>query len=287
MGPVSVGGAVSTFNRLLCEVNNLPNADQRVLFRTLLLSSLKAQGKNNVLIGLTINQFQLRLAAHLSEDPALQKAFIRGEDLEHQLLQKLLPDETPEDTPDARCDLVDTLLGSIGEHRLARRTGLTPSEAAERIAGVMDLFLASFPKMESFISGQHDLVREQGWVGSMGGRRRFVPEMSSRNSDIRTTAERVARNTAIQNSAADLLKRFLVELNADGDKVLAGAKLVGQVRDELLFEVPKKSAESIAAKLMKKMEETIKLSVPIVPEVRMGRDWANAEELKLTASSAR
>ena len=140
---------------------------------------------------------------------------------------------------------------------------------------------------ESFISGQHDLVREQGWVGSMGGRRRFVPEMSSRNSDIRTTAERVARNTAIQNSAADLLKRFLVELNADGDKVLAGAKLVGQVRDELLFEVPKKSAESIAAKLMKKMEETIKLSVPIVPEVRMGRDWANAEELKLTASSAR
>ena len=287
MGPVSVGGAVSTYNRLLCEVDNLPNAEQRLMFRELLLSSLRARGKANVLLGISIDQFQLRLAAHLSEDPALQKAFIRGEDLEHQLLQKLIPDNTPEDTPDARRDLVDTLLGSIGEHRLARRTGLTPSEAAERIEGIMELFLASFPKMESFVSGQQDLVREQGWVSSMGGRRRFVPEMSSRNSDIRTTAERVARNAAIQNSAADLLKRFLVEVRTDADKALSSVKLVGQVRDQLIFEIPKKSAEQIAAKLMKKMEDTVKLSVPIVPEARIGRDWADTEELKLTTSSAR
>jgi DNA polymerase I len=287
MGPVTVGGAVSTFNRLLCEVNNLPNPEHRLLFRNLLLSSLKAKGKSNVLLGLTINQFQLRLAAHLSEDPALQKALIRGEDLEGQLLAKLLPENTPDDTPDSRRDLVDTLLGSIGEHRLARRAGLTPPEADEQIRGVMDLFLASFPKMESYISGQQELVAEQGWVSSVGGRRRFVPEMSSRNSDIRTTAERVARNTAIQNSAADLLKLFLVELSADTDKELSSAKLVGQVRDELVFEVPKKSAEAIAAKLMKKMEDTISLSVPVVPEVRIGPDWAAAEELKLTTSSAR
>ena len=287
MGPVAVGGAVATFNRLLCEVDGLPNADQRTLFRTHLLSSLKARGKSNVLLGIRVNQFQLRLAAHLSEDPALQKAFIRGEDLEGQLLQKLFPEDGPEDTADSRKDLVDTILGSIGAHRLARRTGLSPTEAEERIAGVMEIFLASYPKMEGFISNQQDLVREQGWVSSLGGRRRSVPEMSSRNSDIRTTAERVARNAAIQNSAADLIKRSLVELSTQEDKALSGATLVGQVRDELIFEVPKKSAEEIAGKLMALIEGVMKLSVPLIAEARSGKDWSNPEPIKMTASSAR
>jgi len=287
MGPASVGGAVSTFNRLLCEVDGLPNPEQRALFRTHLLSSLKASKKTNVLLGVSINQFQLRLAAHLSEDPALQKAFIRGEDLESQLLEKMHPEEKPEDTLDARRDLVDTLLGSIGEHRLARRTGLSPEDAAEQINGVMELFLASFPKMESYITGQQDLVREQGWIGSLDGRRRKVPEMSSRNSDIRDTAERVARNAAIQNSAADLLKRFLVSLTEMSDKDLHGAKLVGQVRDELIFEVAKKSAEEAASKLMTRMEEIMKLSVPMEPEARVGKDWSEAKPLALATSGAR
>lgn len=287
MGPVAVGGAVANFNRLLCEVDGLPNEEQRKIFREHLLSSLKARGKNNVLLGLGINQFQLRLAAHLSEDPALQKAYIRGEDLEGQLLSKLFPEEAPEDTPDARRDLVDTLLGSIGEHRLARRTGLSPTLAAEQVERVMELFLASFPKMESFISGQQEQVRECGWVSSIDGRRRSVPEMSSRNSDIRTTAERVARNTAIQNSAADLLKRFVVSLEEMDEKELGGAKLVAQVRDELVFELPKKGAEDVAVRLMAKMAETMKLSIPMTAEARIGGDWAHMEPVSLAASSAR
>ena len=111
--------------------------------------------------------------------------------------------------------------------------------------------------------------------------------MSSRNSDIRTTAERVARNSAIQNSAADLLKRFLVNLYENQDKELTGAKFVGQVRDELVFEVPKKNAEELASKLMAKMEQSMKLAVPMQPEARIGSDWSNLEVLSLTASTAR
>ncbi|HIB66697.1 MAG TPA: DNA polymerase I, partial [Phycisphaerales bacterium] len=100
-------------------------------------------------------------------------------------------------------------------------------------------------------------------------------------------AERVARNAAIQNSAADLLKRALVELAGQDDKVLSGATLVGQVRDELIFEVPKKSAEEIAGKLMALLEGVMKLSVPLVAEARFGKDWSNPEPIKMTASSAR
>ena len=287
MGPISVGGAAATFNRLLSEVDGLPNADQRNRFRALLLSALKTDKKNHVLLGISVNQFQLRLAAHLSEDPALQKAFIRSEDVEVQLLTKLIAEEDREDSKDARQDLVDTLLGSIGEHRLARRTGITPNDAGTKIENLMELFFASYQQMETFFTGEMDKVKDRGWVTSLAGRRRSVPEMSSRNSDIRGTAERVARNAAVQNSAADLLKKFLVEIQPRLDTTALPAKLVAQVRDELIFEVPKKSLESAAAALMAILEETIKLAVPVVAEARSGRNWSEAEPVRVTTTSAR
>lgn len=287
MGPVSVGGAASTFNRLLSEVDGLPNAELREQFRTLLLSALKTEKRGQVLLGIGVNQFQLRLAAHLSEDAALQKAFIRSEDVEVQLLTKLVAEEDRVDSKDARQDLVDTLLGSIGEHRLARRTGLSPSDAGARIENLMERFFASFQQMETFFTGELDKVKDRGWVTSLAGRRRSIPEMSSRNSDIRGTAERVARNAAVQNSAADLIKKFLVDVAPKLDSTEVPAKLVAQVRDELIFEVPKKSVEAVATFLMSALEESMKLSVPIVAEARSGRDWSEAELLKLETSATR
>lgn len=287
MGPVSVGGAAATFNRLLGEVDGLPNAEQRQQFRTHLLSALKTEKKNTVLLGVSVNQFQLRLAAHLSEDPALQKAFIRSEDVEVQLLTKLVAEEERSDSLDARQDLVDTLLGSIGEHRLARRTGITPTDAGTKIENLMELFFASYQQMETFFTGELDKVKDRGWVTSLAGRRRSVPEMSSRNSDIRGTAERVARNAAVQNSAADLIKKFLVEVHPKLDSNELPAKLVAQVRDELIFEVPKKSLESAAAGLMALLEESMKLSVPVVAVARQGRNWAEAEPVRVATSAGR
>jgi DNA polymerase-1 len=287
MGPIFVGGAAATFNRLLGEVDGLPNSEQRQQFRTHLLSALKTDKKNHVLLGISINQFQLRLAAHLSEDPALQKAFIRSEDVEVQLLTKLVAEEERSDSKDARQDLVDTLLGSIGEHRLARRTGITPNDAGTKIENLMELFFASYQQMETFFTGELDKVKDQGWVSSLSGRRRSVPEMSSRNSDIRGTAERVARNAAVQNSAADLLKKFLVEIHPRLDTPELPVKLVAQVRDELIFELPKKSLETVAASLMSVLEESMKLSIPVVAEARSGRNWAEVEVVRVTTSAGR
>ncbi len=287
MGPISVGGAAATFNRLLSEVDGLPNSELRDQFRALLLSALKTERRGHVLLGISVNQFQLRLAAHLSEDPALQKAFIRSEDVEIQLLTKLVAEEERSDSKDARQDLVDTLLGSIGEHRLARRTGLSPNDANIRIENLMERFFASFQKMETFFSGEMEKVREKGWVSSLAGRRRSIPEMSSRNSDIRGTAERVARNAAVQNSAADVIKKFLVEVSPQLDTAELPAKLVAQVRDELIFEVPKKSLESVTTTLMRALEDSMKLSVPLVAEARSGRDWSEAEALKIETSATR
>ncbi len=285
MGPVSVGGAAATFNRLLTEVDGLPNATQRQQFRNHLLSALTSDKKGHVLLGVAVNQFQLRLAAHLSEDPALQKAFIRSEDVEAQLLTKLVAAEERTDTEDSRQDLVDTLLGSIGEHRLARRTGTTPSDAHQRVENLMELFFASFQKMETYFSGELEKVNSRGWVSSLAGRRRSVPEMSSRNSDIRGTAQRVARNAAIQNSAADLLKKFLVDISSRAGTPELPVVLVAQVGDELIFEVPTKSVEMAAEILISALENSMKLSVPLVAEARVGKSWSETKPVRVKAST--
>ncbi len=286
MGPVCVGGATATFNRLLSEVDGLPNSALRLRFRKHLLSALRTEKRGSVLLGIGINQFQLRLAAHLSDDPGLQRSYIRSEDVELQLLTKLLPEEADRDNQDVRQDLVDTLLGSIGEHRLARRMGMTPGDAEKRIENLLELFFASHQKMESFFSGELEKVKTRGWVTSLAGRRRAVPEMSSRNSDIRDTAERIARNAAVQNSAADLLKRYVVEVSKKLESDSIPATLVAQVRDELIFEVPKKSLETVASSLMGALEETIKLSVPVVAQARWGRTWAETEPIEIKVPTA-
>ena len=141
--------------------------------------------------------------------------------------------------------------------------------------------------METFFSGEMTKVKEQGWVSSIGGRRRSIPEMSSRNSDIRGTAERVARNAAVQNSAADMLKKYLVEVYPKLDTAELPAKFVAQVRDELIFEVPKKSVELVATTLMSILEETLKLSVPVVATARTGRDWSEVEHIQVVTSATR
>ena len=275
MGPVSVGGAASTLNRLLSEVDGLPNMEQRETFRTHLLSSLRVKKKGQGLLGVSVDQFQLRLVAHLSGDKGLEKSFTRAEDVEEQLLTRLRDEEDDsEDSSDARKDLVDLLLGSIGEHRLARRSGTTPAVAAQRIERCLELFFASHQKVESYFSGEQDKIREQGWVSSLAGRRRGIPEMSSRNSDIRNTAERIARNAATQNSAADILKSYLVTVDELLKKDSVPARLVAQVRDEIIFEVPEKKKNEVAAILLSTLEQAAKLSVPIVATARYGTDWS-------------
>lgn len=285
MGPIGMGGAAATYGRLLNEVDGLPNPDQRRHFRRLLLSALSTDRRGYVLLGVEVSQFQLRLAAHLSEDPSLQRSFIRSEDVESLLLSKLGVFQDRDDG-DARQDLVDTLLGSIGEHRLARRMGITPIEAHQKIEHALEHFLASYPKIEAYFSSELEHAREHGWVKSIAGRRRSLPEISSRNSDIRSTAERIARNAAVQNSAADLIKRFLVALYPRLLSAELPARFVAQVRDTLIFEVPKKNVEAVAAELIALLESSIPLSVPIVAQARAGRDWSKTDPVGVVAGTA-
>ena len=285
MGPVAVGGAAATYNRLLSEIEGLPNSELRLEFSKLLLQALKSGKKNKVLLSCGYDQFQLRLAAHLAAEKELIRGYVRDQDVESEVTKKVYNGGDARVTDELRQDVVDSLLGSIGAYRLARRTGKTPEEANEMISSLKSRFFEHFTAMDEYFKGELEKVKSQGWVSSISGRRRNLPEMSSRNSDIRDTAERIAGNAAIQSSAADIIKKVMVRLHQEICNEELPARLVMQLRDSLVLEVDKSETEKVAAAVVRIMEEIVKLEVPLSVRVATGKSWNDMKLLKMKAGA--
>jgi len=284
MGPTAVGGAVSTFNRLLSEIEALANPELQAEMEGLLLSALVPSKKNHVLVGVSYCDLQLRLTAHLSEEQELIRSFVRGEDVESSISETVHNLEHDQMTPQMRRDGVDAVLGSIGSYRLARGSGTSPLDAEQQINVYLERFYNRFKGVRRYFEGQLQHAREQGWVVSIKGRRRNLPELSSRNSDIRSTAERVARNASIQASAADLIKAALVELHSlvrQGDLPAAFAM---QLRDELILEIDPKHQSKVLSLVERTMAGGANLDVPVRTRVRVGENLAAARELEPVAT---
>ena len=282
MGPTAVGGAVATFNRLLSEIETLANSDLRTEFENLLLSALVPRNSDRVLLGVSYSQLPLRLVAHLSQEPDLVTGVQRGEDVEQILLQAF--SEEHQDTQVQR-DSLDAVLGSIGAYRFAQSQGLAVAEAAEQLRLSRLRLSERYPNLHSFFEGQLEKARDQGWVSSIRGRRRNLPEFTSRNSDIRSTAERVARSASVHASAADLMKVALVEIG----KLIWSAHLPAtfslQLRDELVLEIESKHLDKVLQAVEKVMQTQAQLSVPCTVRARSGKDLSRAEDLALVAAT--
>ncbi len=284
MGPTAVGGAVSTFNRLLSEIEALANPELQAEMEGLLLSALVPAKKNNVLVGVSYCDLQLRLTAHLSQEQELVRSFVRGEDVESSILATVHEMDLGELTPQMRRDGVDAVLGSIGSHRLARGAGTSPLDAEQQINVYLERFYNRYKGVRRYFEGQLQQAREGGWVTSIKGRRRNLPELSSRNSDIRSTAERVARNAAIQASAADLLKAALVELHTLVRQGEMPAFFAMQLRDELILEIDPKHQSKVLSLVERTMSTVANLAVPSHTRVRVGENLAAARELEPVAT---
>lgn len=280
MGPAAVGGAVATFNRLLSEVEGLPNVELRKQLSSMLLKCLKTSKRNHMLLGFGYDQFQLRLAAHLSGESSLIGGFVKHDDVEAMLASQVSGGELLNGD---RQDLVDSLLGSIGAHRLARRTGMSPEDASAAIQTYLARFYENYKGMEAYFQGELNKVKSRGWVSSITGRRRNLPEMSSRNSDIRDTAERIARNAAIQSSAADILKKVLVEIDRELQTEKLNASMVMQLRDFVILEVAKEDVEDVADRVERLMHKAFGLDVPLQITICQGKAWSDCKELKRAA----
>ena len=208
-------------------------------------------------------------------DDTLIAAFQRGDDIHTQTALKLFGTDSGLDPHELRrrAKIVNyALLYGKTAFTLAKDIGVNPQAAQEFI----DAYFDGFPAVRQFIDNMVTTARQSGSVKTMFGRRRLVPELNSRNHQVRSAAERVTVNMPIQGSAADILKRAMLALHAD----LMGrddAKMILTVHDELVLEVKEASADTLSELVKNRMEHAADLRVPLTVDIGVGRTWKDAK----------
>lgn len=221
------------------------------------------------------SQIELRVLAHLSGDEALAQAFTDGEDIHTRTALALFdvaPDKvSPEMRRTAKTVNFGVLYG-MSAFGLAASLGITRAEAAHFI----EEYFSAHPGVSAFIARTVEDARQCGYVSTIMGRRRPVPELSSSNHNTRLLGERLAVNTPVQGSAADIIKIAMLRIH---DELKGGelkSRMILQVHDELLFEVAGGEEDEVARLVVEGMQEAVELSVPLVVEYGMGKNWAQA-----------
>ena len=228
-----------------------------------------------LLVSADYSQVELRVMAHLSGDPGLVQAFARGEDIHASTAARIfniMPELVTREMR-ARAKAINFgLLYGMGPARLARETGLSVVEARQFI----ERYFATFPRVRQWIDATLEQARSQGYVETILGRKRRFPDIGSVDARARVFAENAAVNTPVQGSAADIIKKAMIEL----ERRLAGTKLAGelllQVHDELLLEVPASELEATRELVRDCMENAVPLAVPLKVDFGSGRNWLEA-----------
>ena len=238
--------------------------------------------KGSVLISADYNQIELRVMAHMSSDKELLKIFGGSEDIHTETAVAVLgkkPNEvTKEDRRAAKIINFGILYG-ISPFGLAQQLKIAPAEAKE----IIDRYFARFPAIRNWIGDTLRDAYENGYVETLAGFKRYVLELRSNNMMVRKAGERIAVNSPIQGTAADIIKKAMVDLNEELRIKNLESKMILQVHDELVFEVPEKETKKVAELVKEVMENTFPLSVPLLVELKVGKDWGNMKILKLTS----
>ncbi|MDQ6780087.1 MAG: DNA polymerase, partial [Candidatus Eremiobacteraeota bacterium] len=233
----------------------------------------------NVLLAADYSQIELRLFAHMSGDAEFIAAFQRGDDIHAYTARAVFglpPDEPISAEMRRRAKAVNFgILYGISDFGLAQSSGMTRSEAKQFIAD----YLARFPSVNAYIEGVLARARQDGFVTTLLGRRRYLPDLRSRVYPLRAAAERMAINAPVQGSAADLIKLAMVTIAQRLHARALDACLVLQVHDELIFDVPAQLVEAVRAEVKDAMENALPLSVPVVVDFKAGPNWAEAEAM--------
>ena len=276
-------GRVHTcFNQAVAATGRLSSSDpnlQNIPIRTELGRAIRGAfiaDPGHVLISADYSQIELRVLAHLSGDAALIDAFSRGEDIHDRTAAKVFGDRSGlgEHELRRRAKIINyALLYGKTAFTLAKDIGVTQQAAQEFI----NAYFSGFPAVRAFIDDLLATARQTGVVKTMFGRRRLVPDLTSRNGQIRAGAERYAVNFPIQGSAADILKRAMIDVHAELGRRGSRARMILTVHDELLFEAPRESAEETAGLVKDLMEKAVALKVPLTVDVGTGDNWKDAK----------
>ena len=227
------------------------------------------------LLSCDYNQIELRILAHLSKDTVLLEAFAAGEDIHNLTASEVFGVGPADVTPDQRrvAKVVNFgIIYGLSPFGLARDLKVSREEAREYIDG----YFARYALVKDYIEATKAEARERGYVTTVLGRRRYLPELASADRVTKEMAERMAVNTPIQGSAADLIKRAMVEIYGEIVERGLEAKMILQVHDELLFEVPDDEADEVENLVVDKMVGVVELDVPITVDAKWGKSWSEA-----------
>ena len=268
----SFSQAVAATGRLSSHAPNLQNIPIRTPVGRRIRAAFTAP-PGSVLISADYSQIELRVLAHLSGDSNLKDAFERGEDIHDRTALHVFGADSGLDPHELRrrAKIINyALLYGKTAFTLSKDVGVTKKAAQTFI----DAYFEGFPAVRAYLDRTLDAARETGVVTTMFDRRRRVPEIASRNGQLRSAAERVAVNMPIQGSAADILKRAMIDVHA---ALPPGARMILTVHDELLFEAPEPRAREVAELVRTRMESAVELSVPLTVDVGIGRNWKEAK----------
>jgi DNA polymerase I len=281
----------TSFNQAVAATGRLSSSDpnlQNIPIRTDLGREIRRAfiaDRGCVLISADYSQIELRVLAHLAEEEALIEAFQRGEDIHDRTALKVFGANSGLDPHELRrrAKIINyALLYGKTAFTLARDIGVTPAIAQDFI----DAYFGGFPRVRGFIDRTIEQARTKGFVETMFGRRRMVPELNSRNNQIRMGAERMTVNFPIQGTAADILKRAMLNVHdvldpsraeGRGQRAEQPARMILTVHDELLIESPEDVAEQVSVQIRDAMQRAATLNVPLTVDVGIGPNWREAK----------
>jgi len=240
-------------------------------------------GEGCVLLAADYSQVELRIMAHISQDPALLEAFRRGEDIHTSTAAAIMGVPAEAVTPEMRRLAKSVNFGlsyGQGSYGLAQQTGLSQEEADRFIK----TYFARYPKVKEYIERTKRQAREQGYVETLLGRRRYFPELKSEDkthANIVAAAYRMAINAPIQGSAADILKIAMIRLHRALHERNLKSRMILQVHDELVLEVPEDEVDAVAPLVKETMEGALQLDASLKVDVKVGKNWLEMEAVTL------
>ena len=267
--------AVASTGRLSSNQPNLQNIPIRTARGQQVRKAFIPRDENHVLLAADYSQIELRIIAALSKDPAMLEAFQKGKDIHATTAAKVFGVPLEEVSREQRSNAKTVNFGivyGVSAFGLSQQTNLNRTEAKELI----EAYYATYPQLKSYMNEQVDFARENGYVATVLGRRRYLKDINSQNAVVRGAAERNAVNAPIQGSAADIIKIAMINIHRRMEKENWQSKMLLQVHDELVFDVPKVEVEALSAMVKEEMENPFSLEVPLVVEVGMGENWLEA-----------
>jgi DNA polymerase-1 len=283
---LETGRVHTTFNQAVAATGRLSSSDpnlQNIPIRTPLgreIRSAFVAEPGFMLISADYSQIELRVLAHLSGDAALTDAFQQGVDIHDRTAERVFGPQSGLDAHELRrrSKIINyALLYGKTAFTLAKDIGVSKEAAQEFI----DAYFAGYPSVRAYIDKTLEDARASGVVRTLSGRRRLVPELTSKNGQVRAAAERETVNMPIQGTAADVLKKAMIDVHAGLQNYNAGrpnpARMILTVHDELLFEAPEDQSDEVADLVRSTMERAYPLNVPLTVDVGIDRNWNDAK----------